>query len=294
MVIRLKKRVGIFILACVVFGIALVAWNAVCSNSPAYPAGASANDREKRLPVIMYHQLTDSYAQTGPYVILSQQFEADMRYIKSRGYTSVTAQQLIDYANNRGALPEKPILITFDDGYESFVTYAQPILDELDMYAVVSIIGSVAQTFTDTPDHTIRYSHLSWEGIQRLSKDPHVEIGNHTYNLHTLDRGRRGCRIKSGEEVGAYQSMLTADLSKTQEMISKYTGAPAKTFAYPFGARCSQSEAVLQQMGFQVVLTCEEKVNRITNENSDWLRAIGRFNRPSGQNSEQFFQKILV
>ena len=206
----------------------------------------------------------------------------------------MTTQQLIDYANRRGSLPEKPILITFDDGYESFVPYAQPVLKELDMYAVVSIIGSVAQTYTDTTDHTIRYSHLSWEGIRQLSQDPHVEIGNHTYDLHSLDRGRRGCRIKSGEEVGAYKAMLNADLTKTQDMLAQYTGAPAKTFAYPFGARCSQSEEVLRSMGFQIVLTCAEKINRITDQSTDWLYDVGRFNRPSGKTSEQFFQKILV
>lgn len=292
MVIRLKKK---YAAAAIAFAL-IVLLTAGAASQLAKPVSATAPDGENEclLPVVMYHQLTDTAANAGPYVLTAQQFEADMRYIKSRGYTSVTTQQLIDYANRRASLPQKPILITFDDGYESFVPYAQPVLRELDMYAVVSIIGSVAQTYTDTTDHTIRYSHLSWEGIRQLSQDPHVEIGNHTYDLHSLDRGRRGCRIKSGEEVGAYKAMLTADLTKTQDMLAQYTGAPAKTFAYPFGARCSQSEEVLRSMGFQIVLTCAEKINRITDQSTDWLYDVGRFNRPSGKTSEQFFQKILV
>lgn len=292
MVIRLKKKY-IAVAITFVLMVLLIAGGTkrfVVSVSASMPA----DENEILLPVIMYHQLTNSAANTGPYVLTAQQFEADMRYIKSRGYTSVTTGQLIDYANHRGSLPQKPILITFDDGYESFIPYAQPVLKELDMYAVVSIIGSVAQTYTDTVDHTIRYSHLSWEGIRQLSQDPHVEIGNHTYDLHSLDRGRRGCQIKSGEKVGSYKAMLIADLTKTQDLLEKYTGTPAKTFAYPFGARCSQSEEVLRSMGFQVVLTCAEKVNHITNQSNDWLYDLGRFNRPSGQTSEQFFQKILV
>lgn len=292
MVIRLKKK---YAAAAIAFAL-IVVLTAGAASQLAKPVSATvpAGENERFLPVIMYHQLTDTAANAGPYVLTAQQFETDMRYIKSKGYTSVTTQQLIDYANRRGSLPEKPILITFDDGYESFVPYAQPVLKELDMYAVVSIIGSVAQTYTDTTDHTIRYSHLSWEGIRQLSQDPHVEIGNHTYDLHSLDRGRRGCRIKSGEEVGAYKAMLNADLTKTQDMLAQYTGAPAKTFAYPFGARCSQSEEVLRSMGFQIVLTCAEKINRITDQSTDWLYDVGRFNRPSGKTSEQFFQKILV
>lgn len=292
MVIRLKKK---YITVAIIFALMLLLIAGGAKRlAVSVSASMQADGNELFLPVIMYHQLTDNPANAGPYVLTAKQFEADMRYIKSRGYTSVTTQQLIDYANHRSSLPEKPILITFDDGYESFIPYAQPVLKELDMYAVVSIIGSVAQTYTDTVDHNIRYSHLSWEGIHQLSQDPHVEIGNHTYNLHSLDRGRRGCRINSGEEVGAYKAMLTADLTKTQDLLAKYTGAPAKTFAYPFGARCSQSEEVLRSMGFQVVLTCAEKVNRITNQSTDWLYNLGRFNRPSGKTSEQFFQKILA
>lgn len=292
MVIRLKKK---YITVAIIFALMLLLIAGGAKRlAVSVSASMQADGNELFLPVIMYHQLTDNPANAGPYVLTAKQFEADMRYIKSRGYTSVTTQQLIDYANHRSSLPEKPILITFDDGYESFIPYAQSVLKELDMYAVVSIIGSVAQTYTDTVDHNIRYSHLSWEGIHQLSQDPHVEIGNHTYNLHSLDRGRRGCRINSGEEVGAYKAMLTADLTKTQDLLAKYTGAPAKTFAYPFGARCSQSEEVLRSMGFQVVLTCAEKVNRITNQSTDWLYNLGRFNRPSGKTSEQFFQKILA
>lgn len=292
MVIRLKKR--LVLSALLVLIVLLATGIAGQFVKQGLPVSAETDENERLLPVIMYHQLTDTPADAGPYILTAEQFEADMRYIKSRGYTSVTTQQLIDYANRRGSLPEKPILITFDDGYESFVTYAQPILNELDMYAVVSVVGSVSQMYTDSPDHTIRYSYLSWDGVGDLSRDPHVEIGNHTYDLHTLDRGRRGCRINPGEDPDAYKSMLTADLSKNQELIAQYTGEPAKTFAYPFGLRCEQSEEVLREMGFQVVLTCAENVNHITNQSIDWLYALGRFNRPSGQNSEQFFKDILI
>ena len=293
MVIHIRKRtlaVGAAVLLAVF--LASVVLRAL-SLETVTMAGASGAE-EVRLPAIMYHQLTDSAARAGDYVLTAEQFEADMRYIQSRGYTSVTTQQLIDYAEGTGELPEKPILITFDDGYESFVPYALPVLQELDMYAVISIIGSVAQTYTDKEDHTLRYSHLSWDGIGELSRDPHVEIGNHTYNLHKLDAGRKGCRIKPGEEENSYKAMLKADLTQTQELVQQHTGYMPKTFAYPFGARCSQAGEVLREMGFQVVLTCAERVNHIQKGNSDWLFSIGRFNRPSGRNSEQFFEKILV
>ena len=188
MVIRLKRKYLIAAAACLsvlfVLGV-LIRTAGLASETSARPA-AAAQGRE--LPVIMYHQLTDTAAQAGEYVLTARQFEADMRYICSRGYTSVTTQQLIDYAHGRAELPEKPILITFDDGYESFIPYALPILEELNMYAVVSVIGSVAQTYTDTVDHNIKNSHLSWEAIAQLAANPHVEIGNHTYSHKYLNK----------------------------------------------------------------------------------------------------------
>lgn len=294
MVIRLKKKYLIAAVACLsvlfVLGV-LIRTAGLASETSAQPSVAA---QERELPVIMYHQLTDTAAQAGEYVLTARQFEADMRYICSRGYTSVTTQQLIDYAHGRAELPEKPILITFDDGYESFLPYALPVLEELNMYAVVSVIGSVVQTYTDKPDHNVQYSHLSWDAIAQLATNPHVEIGNHTYDLHKLDTGRRGCKIKPGEDETAYKAMLTQDLTRVQELIQQYTGTAPKTFAYPFGLRCSQSEEVLRELGFQIVLTCAERVNHITNQSADWLCSIGRFNRPSGTTSEQFFKNILI
>ncbi len=293
MVIRLRKGFLIAVSVCLTVLLVTAVLIRTAAHTPAVSAASGGAAEERDLPVIMYHQLTDMASHAGDYVLTAQQFEADMRYICARGYTSVTTQQLIDYANGRSDLPEKPILITFDDGYESFIPFALPILEELDMYAVISVIGSVAQTYTDHEDHHVQYSHLSWEAIGELARNPHVEIGNHTYDLHRLDGGRKGCKIKSGEDPATYKAMLTRDLTQVQDLVRQYTGTAPKTFAYPFGARCSQSAEVLREMGFQVVLTCAEQVNHITNRSADWLFELGRFNRPSGKTSEQFFKNIL-
>lgn len=293
MVIHIRKKY-LAIASAGVLILFLTAMGARIASQGIDTMSEAAGTQERNLPVIMYHQLTDQASRAGDYVLTAQQFEADMRYIQGCGYTSVTTQQLIDYACGQGDLPEKPILITFDDGYESFIPYALPVLQELDMYAVIAVIGSVAQTYTDTEDHNLRYSHLSWEAIGELSRDPHVEIGNHTYNLHKLDSGRRGCRIKPGEDKAAYQAMLTQDLTRVQDLVEQYTGYAPKTFAYPFGSLCSESREVLQFIGIEVILTCSEKVNSIRKGERDWLLSVGRFNRASGKTSEQFFEKILT
>ena len=88
------------------------------------PAGQQASSEEQlRLPVAMYHHMLTSASRLGDYVISPDQFEADLQYIQKCGYTTVSAAELIDWAENGADLPEKPILITFDDGFESVYQY---------------------------------------------------------------------------------------------------------------------------------------------------------------------------
>ncbi len=64
------------------------------------------------------------------------------------------------------------------------------------------------------------------------------------------------------------------------------------TFTYPYDYYCRESVQILQQMGFEATLTCNEKLNYISRDR-DYLYGLGRFNRPNGLNSEAFFEKIL-
>lgn len=289
MVIRLGKRTIAVILCivCLVTGtFALIHMSHI-----ARPAAAAQEDGLK-LPIIMYHQISKDSSYTGRYVLPAAQFEKDMALIRQKGYTAITMTQLIAYAYNGAPLPEKPIIITFDDGYESFIPYVLPVLEKYDLCAVISIIGAIAQLYTDTEDHTLRYSHLSWEAIRTLSQNPRVEIQNHTYDMHHLDKGRKGCRIKPGEDPELYKKLLREDLTKVQEEVYRHTGQRPNTFTYPFGAICAQALEVVKDMGFQAVLTCAEKVN-IIRGGTEWLYALGRFNREYGKSSEAFFQNIL-
>ena len=71
--------------------------------------------------------------------------EGDLRYIAEHGYTAVSVGEILDYCAGRGELPEKPILITFDDGQLSVLTYALPLLERYDMCAVAAVVGALNQ-----------------------------------------------------------------------------------------------------------------------------------------------------
>lgn len=247
------------------------------------------------LPIIMYHHISPKIERQNKYTVSVSELESDLAFLKSQGYEAVSVAQLLDYVNNGKALPKNPVMITFDDGFESFYVYAMPLLKKYNMCAVLAVVGAYADKFTEADDHHVEYSYLTWDEIGELSRSGYAEIENHTDNLHFSSPTRRGCRMNRGENEEEYRKMLRADLSACQEKVKKTTGEAPKVLVYPFGYNCKQSMAVIREMGFSAAFTCEEKVNRVRRGgNNDWLYRLGRYNRPHGVASEQFFKRILV
>jgi len=252
----------------------------------------SLTENDIQLPIIMYHNISSKSNKCGKYTVLNTQFENDLKYIRENNFNTITMTELINYVKNNIPLPEKPIIITFDDSYESFYTYAYPLLKEYNFKAVMSVIGSYTDEFTQTEDHNIDYSHLNWGQIKELSKSGYVEIQNHTYNMHQNGGNRKGCRIEKYESAEHYKKAMKEDLIPLQEKIKEVTGITPNTFTYPYGCICDESVTILKEIGFLATLTCTEQIN-IINKDSDCLFYLGRFNRASGETSEQFFIRVF-
>lgn len=249
------------------------------------------NNNKIALPIIMYHHISEKSSSLGNYVVSPEQFENDLKYIKELGYTTISVDELIKFSEGKFDMPEKSIMITFDDGYLSFYEYAYPLLQKYNMKAVLSIIGRYTDLYSECDDHNVNYAHVTWDNISEMSKSGLVEIENHTYDMHILNE-RKGCTIKSGESEDCYKTTLSSDLTIVQEKIKNATGKTPLAFTYPFGRMCKQSYDIIKEMGFKVSFGCEEKVNYLDKENPD-LYKLKRFNRSSGKSSAEFFKNIL-
>lgn len=245
------------------------------------------------LPIIMYHQFTQSAGNCGKYVVTAAQFEADLLYLKQEGYHSITVAQLLAYVEIGRALPEKPIILTIDDGFASIYSYVFPLLQKHDMCAVVSLVGSLTELASQTDDHNPRYSYLTWAEAKEMADSGYVELQNHSWDLHKSVNGREGAKKKRGESAENYQLFLSEDLRQMQESTKEKTGYSPTAFAYPFGAWSAESPKILKQLGFKAAFTCEEKLNTIDLTQQDWLFRLRRFNRAHGKSSEAFFKAIL-
>ena len=289
LIFRLRKihiAAALAVLVCVLFVFALRA-------DPTRQVLSAPETR--RLPVVMYHHVLPDRSRAGRYVLPVQQLEADLQYLRSCGYQSVTVDDLVAFVRGRRELPEKIVMLTFDDGYQSAEDYVLPLLEETDMQAVLSVVGQFAQTYTDSGDKNVRYACLSWDALRRLRESGRFELQSHTYNLHSNRKnGRRGLAQLQGESEEAYRAMLTADLEKNQAAIQSNTGVTPTALVYPYGAFSPATTQTAKDCGFLSTMTCAEQVNTITPGDPNCLYGLGRFNRAAGQTSAAFFQKLGI
>jgi peptidoglycan/xylan/chitin deacetylase (PgdA/CDA1 family) len=240
-----------------------------------------------RLPVLMYHKVLKNRNSLGKYTVLPSELEADLIYMKEQGYTTVTVEDLVAYVYNDVSLPEKPIMLTFDDGFRSYYTYVLPLLEKYESKAVMSIIGEYVDKSSE--DKNLN-PYLNWSQVEELSASPFVEIQNHSYSMHRLDE-RVGCTILYGESYDDYKKVIVNDVGYLQLLISGKTGYTPSAFTYPFGAMCKESKKILKEMGFLASLSSTSGVNILTGDEDD-LYELKRINRPSGINHDEFFKML--
>lgn len=278
----LRKNAVFLTLAALLFA-------AVFSLPRTLQTAAVPKESSVRLPVVMYHHICPDHTLAGPYVLPADVLEEDFEFLQRSGYTPVSVRELLAYVTTGAPLPEKPVLLTFDDGQRSFLTRALPLLERYNFPAVVNVVGAFTDLYTENGDTNDRYACLNADDLRALSQHPLVEIGCHSYGMHTLG-DRRGMGRKPGESDDAYRAALTADLARFNDRTSVLIGGQPRILAYPFGIENELLRDLAAANGFDVTLTCREVVNTVRVGGA--LTELGRFNRPYGIASEQFFSKF--
>lgn len=253
---------------------------------------ATAPEGSIPLPIIMYHGIVNKPPRDNKFFISTTTFENDLKYLKENGYTAVFMRDLIAYVTEGTPLPEKPIILTFDDGYYNNYLYAYPLLQQYNTKGVISILGSVTDKFSELEEDNPLYAYLTWDQINEMIQSGYVEIQNHTYNMHSSGGVRKGVMKTSSESHEQYSLALQDDIGYLQNRIQKMTGTTPNTFTYPFGFVTDDSKTILlNDMGFKATLTCYEGVNYIEKDPDDLYR-LKRILRGPNKSSEDFFKTI--
>lgn len=207
---------------------------------------------------LMYHQVLKDESRAGKYIITPNELESDLAYLSGNGYVSVLPSQLVKIREQGGRLPEKTVVITFDDGYETGLYYVLPLLKKYGMKAVINVVGSYTDEYSRINEEGkhLSYAYLTWNEIKKLSDSGYVEIGNHTYDMHSYNGERNGCARKENESDEQYRTVLYEDVARLSDKLQRVTGKRPVAFAYPFGSLCEGSAEIIGSAGISVFMTC--------------------------------------
>lgn len=243
------------------------------------------------MPVIMYHSVLKDTSLSGRYIVTPTEVENDIKQFKSLGYATVSIAEVIDYVENNAELPEKPIMLTFDDGCYNNYGYVAPLLKRYNEHAVFCVVGEYTDKYSEENIANMNYGYMRWNELRELASDNHIEIANHSYAFHSNKGSRNGSKKKYNESDEEYKKIFRADTEKLQNKFIENGLQPPYIYTYPFGAYSEQSFEVLKELGFKASFSCNEGINILTHD-SECLYLLKRYNRPSGISSAEFLKKI--
>jgi len=234
-----------------------------------------------KVPVLLYHHFAAE--ATADTVVSSTRFREQMTALKEAGFTAVTLQQLVDYVERGRSLPEKPVLITMDDGYTSNLTIAAPILDELGLHAAVFVIGvnegREVYLHSGEPLYPTRFSYE--EAAPWVEKGT-LDLQCHSWDMHQLASygfsGREGMLPLPEETAQAYQRALQTDLETFRQRRGSRVSTALCAIAYPYGYYTEALDQYLGELGVPVTFTTVEQCSRLRRGDPASLRMLGRFN----------------
>jgi len=189
-----------------------------------------------KVKILMYHSLTTDATKVNSCTVTAEKFEADLRYLQENHYNVVLPSEL-----TAGTVPDKTVVITFDDGYKDFYELVYPLLVKYEMKACVSVVCSLIG---------VHENFLTWDQCREMTASGLVEIGSHTYNLHNpatngvyVNGKRNGVQHFYSENAARYKARVLNDIQKSYDVIKEETGITPVTFSYPYGqkdAMCNQ------------------------------------------------------
>lgn len=208
--------------------------------------------------VLMYHEIImekdfdyekyigirvkQSYQDRLPPVLFAhlEEFERQMKYLYDEGYVTLTLNDVIDFYYNNKKLPEKAVLLTFDDLYKSVLQYTYPLLKKYCFHAVGFVVKDwiFDEVQIDSDNQSVC---LSWEELMGM-RDV-FEYANHTRTMH-MRKDRKGV-LESIDK-----NSFIEDIKACEECVTT-----KNVFAYPFGIYTAENIEWLNEAGFLLAFT---------------------------------------
>ncbi|MFJ7920413.1 polysaccharide deacetylase family protein [Lysinibacillus fusiformis] len=249
---------------------------------------------EQTIPVLMYHHLADNINNNT--VISPNNFDKQMRALKEEGYHAISVKELHDYLTNQIKLPEKPVLITFDDGYLSNYEKAYPILKKYDMHAEIFVIASRIIDTSKGIDYPHEIAKMNWEQLKEMQD--YITIQSHTWDSHhklpsaygRLNGAIYGPSYLNGqlESQQQYEARVRNDFIHSRNIIKEKLGYEPIAISYPYGIQSAATIKIAQEAGFKMGFVIQNK----SVKKGDGLFTLSRIIVNGNETGAELIQKL--
>lgn len=206
-----------------------------------------------KVPILMYHYVSEPPPGSDIYrtdlSVTPDSFRQQMAFLSENGYTPVDLYTLSLAIVNQATLPEKPVILTFDDGYLDMYDHVFPVLQEYGFTGTFFIIS-------DYIDQE-REGYMTWDMVTEMAQAGH-RIESHSKTHPDLSQKSRDGLIY--EILGA------------QETIAAHTGTRPRYFCYPGGTYNDETIAVLKELDYWGAVTTQNGTWHGFDDRFEWRR----------------------
>lgn len=245
------------------------------------PALSSDNEwAPNQILALAYHDVEDSDPDQAFVSVRTDHLIDQLAWLRENDYQPVSIDQILDASQGKAVLPEKAVLLTFDDGYSSFYTRVFPILKAYQWPAVLAPVGK----WLDTPEDqdvdfggkaVERSRFLTWQQVKEVSESGLVEIASHTYDLHQGVLGNpqgnempaAATRIydpvtETYEDEAHFQERLQRDVHAITKRLKDVTGKQPRVWVWPYGRADGAALQIALDTGYSVAMKLENGLIR--------------------------------
>lgn len=182
-----------------------------------------ASIRSPAVPILAYHEVSpDPYPPFRRYTVTVSEFTRQVRWLSSRGYQAIDLDMLLRARTSGDALPARPVLITFDDGFRACADQAVPVLQAYGFTATFFLVaGLMGETSRWMSEANVTLPLMSWQRARELASAG-FQFGSHTLTHPNL--------------LGLESTRRRVELCDSRSRLEDELGRPVVHFAYPYGA----------------------------------------------------------
>ena len=240
---RLSSKEFLIFMGVVIIGLMLVAGGHLWQEKQeeeTLPVSAVTVEQDNRTVLVLnYHKIANEHKSLS---VTLDDFEQHMKWLQEYGFTCITPGQLYDFVANGADLPEKPVLITFDDGYKDNYTNAFPIMKKYGMKGTIFVVTGFLGVYDN---------YLTWDQAKELF-EAGFNIESHTYSHKSMTEA-------SDEDI-------TKELVKSRQTIKEKLGIDSDFMAYPTGTYNLHIAELVKEAGYKGAFTIKyDNVSRDSN-----------------------------